>query len=969
MNKINIMIDSKQISASPSQTILEAAKEAGIKIPTLCAYGHIKPYGSCRLCIVEIDGKKGFSTSCTTLVQEGMVIRTQSEQINKIRRNILELYLSEHDFDCTTCANNLRCELQEAASLLGIREIRYKSKTHIKNVIDSSNPYFEFDSSKCIMCARCVRACEEIQGNFALTIMARGFDSYVSPGLSDFINSECVSCGACVKACPTGALIEKNVVSLGAGTNFTKTTCGFCGVGCHVIAESKANTIVNIVGDNNGPNEGHLCVKGRFAWEFVKSKDRITKPLLRENLKEDFREVSMDEALDFIAKKFIQIKEKYSKYALAALASSRCTNEEVFLVQKLVRCAFENNNIDNCARVCHMPTGFALGSAFGTGAGTADIESLKKSDCVMIVGSNTTHAHPVVGSLIKQLAIEGKKVIVIDPRKIDLVDQPHIHSLHLQIKPGTNVALLNAIAYTIVKEKLYDKNFIETRCDLESFKLWLDFISSDENSPRNVSDIVGVEEELIVKAAIEFATSSKATIVYGLGVTEHTYGSSGVFCLTNLAMLCGFIGKEGCGVSPLRGQNNVQGASDMGAFPTVFTFYRHISDEKTRRQFESIWQKTLDTNVGLTIPQMFQAAIDGKLKGMYIVGEDVFQTDPNTHHIEKALISLEFLVVQELFLSPTTQFAHVVLPGSSYLEKNGTFTNWERRISKVNKVIEPICGIDEYKIITQLSTKLGYAMNYSTEEEIFNEIALLSPQLSTLNYKKLEDYGSLLWPVDNHHEKGTRILHQDEFLNKKGKFFITSYLPNKIPDDSYPYILTTGRNLFHYNSSNQTRRTQNTLFYNLDYLEINPKDASKLNISDNDLVEVKSENAKITLKAKITDKIKSGVLFTTFHFTQPKTNALLSLNTDWATDTPEYKFTLVNIKKIDKDTYETYEVNHPTVLEQYIKVYNFFKRYPERLKIELVANHIKKNWDIFRISRLKELNTNDPTLKQVIDKI
>ncbi len=748
MNTISLLIDGKLVKTQMGKTILEAAKDAGIKIPTLCSFEHLKPYGSCRLCIVEIEGKKGFFTSCTTMVQDGMVIYTQSEEINKIRRNIVELYLSEHNFDCTTCANNLRCELQEAASLVGIRQVRYDVKTQIKNLKDYTNPYFEFDSSKCILCARCVRACEEIQGNFALTILARGYESYISPGLSDFINSECVSCGACVKACPTGALIEKNIVNLGSGNTFAKTTCGFCGVGCHVIVESKANTIVNIVGDNNGPNQGHLCVKGRFAWEFVNSNDRIKNALIREKITDEFKEVSIEEALDFTAKKFLQIKEKYSKYALAGLASSRCTNEEVYLVQKLVRCAFENNNIDNCARVCHMPTGFALGNAFGTGAGTADIESLKKADCIMIVGSNTTHAHPVVGSLIKQLAILGKKIIVIDPRTIDLAKQPHIQSLHLQLKPGTNVALLNSIAHVIVKEKLYDKDFIENRCDLESFKLWLDFILNDENSPSNVSKIAKVEKELIEKAAIEFATSKKTTIVYGLGVTEHAYGSSGVFCLTNLAMLCGFVGKEGCGVSPLRGQNNVQGASDMGAFPNVFTFYRHISDENTRKAFEGMWQKKLDTNVGLTIPQMFRSAINGRLKGMYIVGEDVFQTDPNTYHIQKALESLEFLVVQELFLSPTTNFAHVVLPGSSFLEKNGTFTNWERRISKVNKVIQPLSGMDEYKIITKLSSKLGYAMDYNSEEEIFNEISALSPQLGTLTYEKLEKYGSLLWPVD-----------------------------------------------------------------------------------------------------------------------------------------------------------------------------------------------------------------------------
>ncbi len=968
MNAINVIIDDKPVKAQLGQTILEAAKNAGIKIPTLCAFEHLKPYGSCRLCVVEIEGKKGFFTSCTTVVQEGMVIRTYSDEINKIRRNIVELYLSEHNFDCTTCANNLRCELQEAASLVGIRQVRYDTKTQIKNIKDYSNPYFEFDSSKCILCARCVRACEEIQGNFALTILARGYESYINPGLSDFINSECVSCGTCVKACPTGALIEKNVIRMGSGNTFTKTTCGFCGVGCHVIVESKANTIVNIVGDDNGPNQGHLCVKGRFAWEFVNSNDRIKKALIREKITDEFKEVSIEEALDFAVNKFLQIKEKYSKYALAGLASSRCTNEEVYLVQKLVRCAFENNNIDNCARVCHMPTGFALGNAFGTGAGTADIESLKKSDCIMIVGSNTTHAHPVVGSLIKQLAIMGKKIIVIDPRAIDLAKQPNIQSLHLQLKPGTNVALLNSIAHVIVKEKLYDKDFIESRCDIESFKLWLDFILDDENSPTHVSKIAGVDQHLIEKAAIEFATSKKSTIVYGLGVTEHSYGSSGVFCLTNLAMLCGFVGKEGCGVSPLRGQNNVQGASDMGAFPNVFTFYRHISDENTRKSFESMWQKKLDTHVGLTIPQMFRSAINGKLKGMYIVGEDVFQTDPNTYHIQKALESLEFLVVQELFLSPTTHFAHVVLPGSSFLEKNGTFTNWERRISKVNKVIQPLSGIDEYKIITKLSSKLGYTMDYNSEEEIFNEIAALSPQISTLTYKKLEKYGSLLWPVDKDNENGTKILHKDEFLNKKGKFFITNYIPNPVFDE-YPYILTTGRNLYHYNSSNQTRRTKNNVFYNSDYLEINPQDASKFDIHENDLVEVESENAKVTLKAKITDKIKPGVLYTTFHFIHPKTNALLTENTDWAVDTPEYKFTRVKIKKSNDEIYELKEAKPVSILEQFNRIYSFFEKYPTDLRLNLIVNHIRKNWDESRINEIKSVIVNDEKMNRIIREI
>lgn len=969
MNEVSLIIDGRQIKAQPDQTILQAAKNAGIKIPTLCAHEHLKPYGSCRLCIVEIEGKKGFSTSCTTLVQEGMIIHTNTEQINKIRKNIVELYLSEHNFECTTCANNLNCELQEVANLVGIRQVRYNPQTSIKHITDYTNPYFELDSSKCIMCSRCVRACEEIQGNFALTIISRGYNSYISPGLRDFINSECVSCGACVKACPTGALIEKKKVQLGSGYTFTKTTCGFCGVGCHVIVESKANTIVNILGDDNGPNKGHLCVKGRFAWEFVNSAQRIIKPLIRNSTSEDFREVTMEEALNFAAEKFLQIKQKYSKYALAALASSRCTNEEVYLVQKLVRCAFENNNIDNCARVCHMPTGFALGSAFGTGAGTADIESLKKADCVMIVGSNTTHAHPVVGSIIKQLAIDGKKIIVIDPRTIDLAIQPHIKSLHLQLYPGTNVALLNSMAHIIVKEKLYDKDFIENRCDLESFNLWLDFISSDEHNPKNISKITGVDEDLIKKAAIEFATSKKSTIVYGLGVTEHTYGSSGVFCLTNLAMLCGFLGKEGCGVSPLRGQNNVQGASDMGAFPNVFTFYRHISDEATRASFEKVWQKKLDTNVGLTIPQMFNAAIKGQLKALYIVGEDVLQTDPNTTHVEKALSSLDFLVVQELFFSSTAQFAHVILPGSSYLEKNGTFTNWERRVSRVRKAIQPLSGIDEYKIITEFSKKLGYEMFYNSEEEIFNEIASLSPQFSDLSYDKLERYGSLLWPVDKNNKLGTPILHKDEFLNKKGKFFITNYVPNESPNSEFPYILTTGRNLFHYNSSNQTRKTQNVVFYDADYLEINPNDALKLNIAKNDLIEVSSKEAALTLKAKITEKIKPGVLYTTFHFAKYKTNALLTDKTDWAADTPEYKFTLVNIKKADSETYKLKDTAPTSILEQFIRVYKFFEKYPINSRSDLIATHIKKNWDPFRINILKTLEIDDAQLKQTIDKI
>jgi len=901
---INLTIDGVSVSVPEGTSIMHAASVSGVTVPKLCATDSLEPFGSCRLCLVEIEGRRGYPASCTTPVAEGMKVHTQTPKLADIRRGVMELYISDHPLDCLTCATNGDCELQDMAGAVGLRDVRYgyEGENHLKSVKDTSNPYFTFDPSKCIVCSRCVRACEEVQGTFALTIQGRGFDSKVSAGNKDFKDSECVSCGACVQACPTATLIENTIIEAGVPEHSVTTTCAYCGVGCSFHAEMKGEEVVRMTPNKDGgANHGHSCVKGRFAWGYATHKDRITTPMIRKSIHDPWEKVTWDVAINYAASEIQRIQKKYGRDSVGAISSSRCTNEEVYVVQKLVRAALGNNNVDTCARVCHSPTGYGLKQTLGESAGTQNFDSVLHSDVIMIIGANPTDGHPVFASQMKRRLREGAKLIIVDPRAIDLVDNtPHIKAdYHLKLKPGSNVAIVNALAHTIVTEKLMNDSFIKARCEDEAFKVWKDFIVKPENSPEAMSAFTGVDAKDIRAAAKLYAKGGNAAIYYGLGVTEHSQGSTMVMGIANLAMLTGNIGREGVGVNPLRGQNNVQGACDMGSFPHEFPGYRHVSDKATLALFEKAWDVKLQNEPGLRIPNMLDVAIDGQFKALYCEGEDIAQSDPNTQHVTHALESMECVIVQDLFLNETAMYAHVFLPGSSFLEKNGTFTNAERRISRVRKVMSPKNGYEDWEITQMLSNALGYKMDYKHASDIMDEIAKLTPTFTGVSYQKLDELGSIQWPCNEEHPLGTPTMHIDEFVRGKGKFIITEYVPtSEKVTKKFPLILTTGRILSQYNVGAQTRRTKNAAWHEEDIVEIHPHDAEERGIQSGDWVGIVSRAGETVLRAHITDRVQPGVIYTTFHHPESGANVITTDNSDWATNCPEFKVTAVQVSKV-----------------------------------------------------------------------
>ncbi len=902
---VTLTIDGQSVSVPAGTSVMAAAMTVGTAIPELCATDSLEPFGSCRLCLVEIEGRRGTPASCTTPVEAGMVVHTQTPKLADLRRGVMELYISDHPLDCLTCSANGDCELQDMAGAVGLREVRYgyEGQNHLAAPKDESNPYFTFEDSKCIVCSRCVRACEEVQGTFALTIQGRGFDSRVSPGGLDFFGSECVSCGACVQACPTATLNEKSVIELGTPERSVVTTCAYCGVGCSFKAEMKGNTVVRMVPYKDGKaNEGHSCVKGRFAWGYATHKDRITKPMIRERITDPWREVSWDEALTRAAGEFKRIQAKYGRDSIGGITSSRCTNEETFLVQKLVRAGFGNNNVDTCARVCHSPTGYGLKATLGTSAGTQDFASVADADVIVVIGANPTDGHPVFASRMKRRLREGARLIVIDPRRIDLVRSPHVAAdYHLPLKPGTNVAMINALAHVIVTEGLINEDYVRERCDLDDFEVWARFIADERHSPEAVEDLTGVPAADVRGAARLYATANNAAIYYGLGVTEHSQGSTMVMGMANLAMATGNIGRPGVGVNPLRGQNNVQGSCDMGSFPHEFSGYRHVSDDATRQMFETYWGVALDNEPGLRIPNMLDEAVSGSFKGLYIQGEDIAQSDPDTQHVTAGLMAMECVVIQDIFLNETAKYAHVFLPGSSFLEKDGTFTNAERRINRVRKLMPPLSGMADWEVTIAFAKALGFEMHYEHPSEIMDEIARLTPSFAGVSYEKLEMLGSIQWPCNDAAPYGTPTMHVDRFVRGKGKFMITEFVPTEErTGPRFPLILTTGRILTQYNVGAQTRRTANSLWHEEDVLEIHPFDAESRGIMDGDLVALESRSGDIALSAQISERMQPGVVYTTFHHAKTGANVITTDYSDWATNCPEYKVTAVQVRKTNR---------------------------------------------------------------------
>ena len=915
---VTLHIDGTLVSVPEGTSVLRAAALAGTQIPKLCATEMLEAFGSCRLCLVEIEGRKGYPASCTTPVAEGMQVQTQSARLATLRRNVMELYISDHPLDCLTCPANGHCELQDMAGVVGLREVRYgadgANHVHARSAEgganplfaakDESNPYFSFDPSKCIVCSRCVRACDEVQGTFALTIQGRGFASKVSPSQNQpFLDSECVSCGACVQACPTATLSEKSLIAQGQAEHSVTTTCAYCGVGCSFRAEMRGDEVMRMVPNVEGQaNHGHSCVKGRFAIGYATHSDRITTPMIRASIAEPWRAVSWDEALAHTAREFRRLQAKYGKHAVGGITSSRCTNEETYLVQKLVRAALGNNNVDTCARVCHSPTGYGLKATLGESAGTQDFDSVDACDVMLLIGANPTDAHPVFGSRMKQRLRAGAKLIVVDPRRIDLVRTPNVQAAHhLALRPGTNVAVLNALAHVVVTEGLVDEAFVAARCEGPSFAKWREFVARTENSPEALQDETGVPASQVRAAARLYATGGNAAIYYGLGVTEHAQGSTAVMAIANLAMATGNLGRRGVGVNPLRGQNNVQGACDMGSFPHELPGYRHVSDAAVRASFEHAWGVSLLDEPGLRIPNMFEAALDGSFKGLYIEGEDLAQSDPNTQHVTAALAAMECVVVQDLFLNETAKYAHVFLPGSSFLEKDGTFTNAERRISRVRRVMAPRAGYADWEITQRLAQALGYPMNYRHPGEIMDEIAALTPTFTGVSYAKLDRLGSIQWPCNAEHPDGTPTMHVDAFVRGLGRFMLTPYVPtSERANVRFPLLLTTGRILSQYNVGAQTRRTANVLWHGEDVLEVHPHDAEERGIRDGDWVGVASRAGITVLRALLSERMQPGVVYTTFHFPDSGANVVTTENSDWATNCPEYKVTAVQVTRVEQ---------------------------------------------------------------------
>ena len=912
---VTLTIDGRKVTVPAGSSVMRAAAEQGTSIPKLCATDSVKSFGSCRLCLIEIEGRKGTPASCTTPVEPGMIVHTQTPRLAKLRKGVMELYISDHPLDCLTCGANGDCELQDQAGAVGLRDVRYDVQAdHLGQEKDHSNPYFDFDPSKCIACSRCIRACDEVQGTLALTMQGRGFDSKISAGLAsdNFLGSECVSCGACVQACPTATLIEKKVVEVGTPERSVITTCAYCGVGCTFRAEMRGEELVRMVPHKEGKaNRGHSCVKGRFAWGYAQHQERILKPMIRSSIDALWREVEWDEAFAYAASELKRISTKYGRHALGGITSSRCTNEETFLVQKLVRAGFGNNNVDTCARVCHSPTGYGLKTTFGTSAGTQDFDSVEDCDVMLVIGANTTDAHPVFASRMKKRLREGAKLIVVDPRRIDLVRTPHVEAdYHLPLRPGTNVAVLSAMAHVIVTEGLADEAFIRERCDWDEYSHWAEFVSNPKNSPEFLEAVTMVRAGELRSAARLYATGGNAAIYYGLGVTEHSQGSSTVMAIANLAMATGNIGRRGVGVNPLRGQNNVQGACDMGSFPHELSGYRHISDGDTRRLFEADWGVALDPEPGLRIPNMLDAAVDGVFKAIYIQGEDILQSDPDTKHVSAGLAAMECVIVHDLFLNETANYAHIFLPGSTFLEKNGTFTNAERRIQPVRKVMTPLNGLEDWEVTQRLAQEMGLEWSYTHPSEIMDEIARLTPSFAGVSFERLDQVGSLQWPVNAAAPDGSPIMHIDRFSNGKGKFVVTDYVPtDEKTGPRFPLLLTTGRILSHYNVGAQTRRTENVIWHTEDVLEMHPTNAEDRGLKSDDWIKLASRSGETTLRLVVTDRVAPGVVYTTFHHPATQANVVTTDYSDWATNCPEYKVTAVQISASNgpTDWQEDYE--------------------------------------------------------------
>jgi len=892
-------INDKPCVFEPGETILQFTRRNFDKdtIPTLCDAPNLEAFGSCRVCSVEValdqDGPRRTKASCHTMVEPGMFIFTETADIQKLRKNIIELVLTDHPLDCLTCEVNGNCELQDVAARVGIRKVRYpEGKNHLDREKDLSHPYMTSDLSKCIMCYRCVRACDEVQGQLVLSVMGRGFDSQIIKGMNEsFFNSDCVSCGACAQACPTSAISDIYQSKANVGQDKVRTVCTYCGVGCNLEVSVKNDNILSIQAPWDAEvNQGHTCLKGRYAFSFYNHPERLQYPMIRRD--GELQRVTWNEAYDYIAERLTDIKDKHGPDAIGGISSSRCTNEENYLMQKFIRAVIGTNNIDGCARVCHSPTAIGMQRAFGTGAATNSVADIKLTDCIMVIGANPTEGHPVTGAKLRQFAMKGKPTIVIDPRRTEMAKYA---TIHLQLRPGTNIAVLDMMLYYIIKDGMIKEDFIEARTEgYEEFKQNILKINLDE-----LEAVSGVPREQVRAAAKLYASAPLAMLFHGLGVTEHYQGTYTVMQIANLAMITGNVGKPGCGVNPLRGQNNVQGMADMGAQPYQGAGYFDVTLPEVNQMYSEFYGVKVPQEAGLKIPQMYDAAIEGKFKALWIMGDDLVQSDPNTTHVVKAIKSLELLIVQEIFMTETAKHADVVLPAASFLEKEGTFTNGERRIQRVNKVVEPIGETkSDGQIMVDIMNRMGYKQAPYTAKGMLEEISQIVPFFAGVRWDELGEQGKQ-WPVAPD-GTDTQILHVDEFKRGKGHFQFREYVES--PEilafgKDYPYILTTNRVLEHYNAGTMTRRTPNVDIVTEDVVIIHPDDAAQHNIGEGDWVCIESDRGKVDIKARISDEVKPGVISTTFHFPELLVNMVTSNVSDSEAKCPEFKVVAVRIRK------------------------------------------------------------------------
>jgi len=887
-----LTVNGQLIHAEAGETVYSAATKAGIPIPSLCASAHLSPYGSCRLCLAEIEGLNGLHATCSMPVRDGMLVRTESDQLTRHRRNLVELYLSERP------QGQALGNLTDLARLYGVTQVRYPAGRLRAPIRDESSPFFSFDNQRCISCARCVRACDEIQPAFAISMVESGFPirpAWGRDGPGGIASSTCVSCGACVKECPTGALTEKTVLRHGSATGRVRTTCAYCGVGCAFDAGVTDGRVVAMVPADDGPtNHGHACLKGRFGWTYNYADDRVRTPLLRNGA--GWKTIGWEQALDLVASSFSRIKEESGPDAVAVISSSRGTNEENYLFGKFVRCVMGTNHIDNCARVCHSATVTGMMETLGASAATNSIRDLDEAKLILVVGANPTESHPVLGAKLIQLARRGVPLIVIDPRRTDAA---RAATIHLQLRPGTNVALLNGLGHVVADEGLLDRAFIEQRT--EGIDEWLAIVK--QYPPELVETITGVPADAIRRAARLYASSGRSLSVHGLGVTEHRWGSHGVMALVDLALATGNIGRPGTGVNPLRGQNNVQGASDSGCLPTYYLGYQRLDDPEVAARHLELTGRALPSRRGMKIPDMWDAALEGRLKGLWIIGYDVAQTDPNLKKVREALSRLEFLVVQDLFVSQTAKFAHLLLPGASFLEKDGTFTNLERRIQRIRKAVAPPDGIlPDWQVACEVSTRMGFPMRYHHPSEIMDEMASMSPMLAGVSYERLERPEALQWPVPNSEHPGTWLMHRERFARGKGRFVAVEYLPpGEQASEDYPFVLVTGRLLEHYNCGAQTRRTEILELVDSDVLEMHPDDVARLGFRDSQLVRLVSARSQALLPLKSSERVRRGELFTSFHFPGTDLNSLLSSSADESSKCPEYKVSTVRVEPAETE--------------------------------------------------------------------